>query len=279
MDKFALLVEICCTLSSSQCELFAHWTQYFQHFIQVILIFGNSFNLFRFEKEIVCHKFKNSTSQRPNISVMNIRMSKNDLRWTILSCLNAFSKVLISKASITHVDNFEEDFVIEVDFNIFPFHNNWIPFLLKLFLYFWISLIDGLKQLWLTILHLWNELLVFIGWGNIVRLLLCRWQFRWLLLLWLSLLWLRLLGLFLFDIICVIFLSLFVLLFEFFLLILWVFRCLKVFKILHTDGFDFVCLDLLYELGFFMRFEFNHYIFWFEICVDNVALIVKVTQS
>ena len=174
---------------------------------------------------------------------MYIRMSKNNLRRTIFTSLYALSKVFICKACISHIDKFKEDFVIKIDFDIFPFHNEWIPFLLKLFLNFWLFLIDGLQQLWLSILHLRDQLLVFIYWSNTIRLLLIRLELWWFLLLWLSLLRLWLLWLFLFDFICIT-LCLFVLLFKFFLFILWILGGLKIFKILHTDRFDFICLDL-----------------------------------
>lgn len=41
-------------------------------------------------------------------------------RRAVLSCLNVFGVVFMSEASVAHVNYFEEEFIVELNFNAFP---------------------------------------------------------------------------------------------------------------------------------------------------------------
>lgn len=57
-------------------------------------------------------------------------MAQDDLRRPVLSGLYAICEVLIGKAGIAEIYNFEEYFIIEIYFDIFPFQLKWVPLLL-----------------------------------------------------------------------------------------------------------------------------------------------------
>lgn len=226
----------------------------------MIFVFWNALDFLRLKKEIVSHKFKYCTSQWPNVGVMDVWVTQNNLWSTIFTSLNTFSEVFISKASVTHIHDFEENFVVEINFYVFPFHDQRIPFFLFLLLSLSFNFIDRLQYLRFSIFHLWDQFLivvlllnffffkVFFLWLNI-ELFIFIWQYfdRRAFLAFNSLR-----TLFLIDIDTTLLLFL-LLLFKFLFFVFTVFRSLNVFKIFHTDWLNFVCFDLLDKLRLFMR--------------------------
>lgn len=150
------------------------------HFEQVILVLRDSLGALRLKQEVISHKLKNSTSKRPNIRIMNIFLTQNNLRCSIFPSLNTISKMFICKASIPKIHNFEENLTIEIYFNILPFQLGWAPLVLR----FWDL---GLKRIFCLslgcVLGLWN-------WRGrlLLRLVLLRFFLCWIALRWLLLL-------------------------------------------------------------------------------------------
>lgn len=160
MNQFSFLVEILRTLSASCRKIFWHWSQYFQHLIQMIFILWNSFNFLWLEKEVVCHQFKNCTCQWPDVSIVEIRMTQNDLWGSVFPGLNSFGKVFVSKACVTHVYDFEKYLVVQIDSDALPLHYQRIPCLIYFLVCFYLSLFDLLQKLWLSVLLLRDQFFV-----------------------------------------------------------------------------------------------------------------------
>lgn len=226
----------------------------------MIFVFWNALDFLRLKKEIVSHKLKYCAGQRPNVCVVNIRMPQNNLWSAILTSLDTFSEVFISKASVTHIHDFEENFVVEINFYVFPFHHQRIPFFLFLLLSLSFNFIDRLQYLWFSIFHLWNQFLIVL---LLFNFFLFKVLFLWLNIGLFILIWQYFdrRAIFTFDSLGTLFLidigtSLFfflLLLFEFLFFVFTVFGGLNVFEIFHTDWLNFVCFDLLDKLRLFMR--------------------------
>ena len=67
-----------------------------------------------FKQKVTCQHFKNHTGARPYISTGVVWIANNCFRWSVLSSLDLWCKMMMSPASITHVYNCHMTFICQL---------------------------------------------------------------------------------------------------------------------------------------------------------------------
>lgn len=96
-------VEVLLRVFSREGHVSRHATQKFHHLSKMVIVFVVVVALSWLEQEVARHHFENSARKGPHIGACIIVCSNDDLRGAILSCLDLWSKVVISPAAITHI--------------------------------------------------------------------------------------------------------------------------------------------------------------------------------
>ena len=130
----------------------------------MIIIFIIILTFSWFKEKISGYHLKNSASKRPDISWCIIICPNNNFRWSILSCLNLWCKMMMCPTPITHITNFDHNSLIKSSpsliiqfFFVFSLH-----FFNSLFFFFlWSTLFALFAFYWTLVFFLCLRLIIF----------------------------------------------------------------------------------------------------------------------
>jgi len=89
------------------------WDQFY-HLSQMVIILPKVGSSLWFKQEITSQHFKKSAGQGPQISSIIIFNSNNDFRWSILSSLYLWAKVMMVPASISKIDDLQSEVISQL---------------------------------------------------------------------------------------------------------------------------------------------------------------------